>query len=177
MGADILIDLVRRYLPQIIGAIVIIGAYFYWHHHVYSQGYDAAMVEVVKRDEQARADAEAVFEKRIKENKAESDEINNRLMGAIESYAVHINNITRDYNNSQSKRMYVTTKAESCRSVGRSTGSNNTESANRESEGIQRSELSDGMAESIRLRAKETQELNAACQEIVKLIESAGMVK
>ena len=113
MGVSLLIALAKRYLPFIIGGLLLGGTLWYLHHKIYESGRDAERAEWVKRD----AETERKSQELMKLKKHEADMINQqnqeRANNAIQTYANHYDEL-RAAANRIPERVYVTTKASSC---------------------------------------------------------------
>ncbi len=113
MGASLLIALAKRYLPFIIGGLLLGGTLWYMHHKIYESGRDDERSEWVKRD----AETERKSQELLKLKKHEADMINQqnreRANNAIKTYASHYDEL-RAAASRIPERVYVTTKASSC---------------------------------------------------------------
>ena len=80
-------------------AIIVIGAYFSWEHHIKSIQREIDRAEVAKRDaDTARQSAELMATEKAKVEKS-NNELNERLHNAITIYADHTRNLNDDVAN------------------------------------------------------------------------------
>ena len=126
MGVSLLIALAKRYLPFIIGGLLLGGTLWYLHHKIYESGREDERAEWVKRD----AVTERKSQELMKLKKHEADMINQqnqeRANNAIQTYATHYDEL-RAAASRIPERVYVTTKASSCSNTVPGTGSNRSE--------------------------------------------------
>jgi len=110
MGASILIALAKRYLPFIIGGLLLGGTLWYIHHKIYESGRDDERAEWVKRD----AETDRKSQELLKLKKHEADMINQqnqeRANNAIQTYANHYDEL-RAAANRIPERVFIATKA------------------------------------------------------------------
>lgn len=165
----------KRYLPQIVGALVILLALWYLHHTIYESGYEDGlseeraewMKEKVKTDEEARQ----VLEKHKLAYVAELSRQKSNLIGAFNESEKLRNNLERDIAESRNHRMFVNTKnAEGCSSQGKAKTTDSS-GADRAREEIQRSELDRETEQNIRRDYSEVAEGANACKLLLELVE------
>ena len=110
---ELALALGRRYLPFIIGGLLLGATLWYIHHKIYESGRDAERAEWVKRD----AETERKSQELMKLKKHEADMINQqnqeRANNAIQTYANHYDEL-RAAASRIPERVYVTTKTSSC---------------------------------------------------------------
>ena len=120
---ELALALGRRYLPFIIGGLLLGATLWYIHHKIYESGRDAERAEWVKRD----AETERKSQELMKLKKHEADMINQqnqeRANNAIQTYASHYDEL-RSAASRIPERVYITTKASSCSNTVPGTGSN-----------------------------------------------------
>jgi len=110
---ELALALGRRYLPFILGGLLLGATLWYMHHKIYESGRQDERAEWVKRD--------AVTERKSRElmklKKHEADMINQqnqeRANNAIKTYADHYDEL-RAAAGRVPERVYVTTKTSSC---------------------------------------------------------------
>lgn len=123
---ELALALGRRYLPYIIGSVLLVGTLWYMHHKIYESGREDERAEWVKRD----AVTERKSQELMKLKKHEADMINQqnqeRANNAIQTYATHYDEL-RAAASRIPERVYVTTKASSCSNTVPGTGSNRSE--------------------------------------------------
>lgn len=113
MPIGLIIDLIKKYLPQIIGVAAALIALAYIHHKIDQGGYDRAVAQYEKRDaETVRKGAEL-----LKLKNHEADLINKqnaeRAYNAAKTYNDHYKTILAE-RDSTPKRVYIRTKEPSC---------------------------------------------------------------
>ena len=126
MGVSLLIALAKRYLPFIIGGLLLGGTLWYLHHKIYESGREDERAEWVKRD----AVTERKSQELMKLKKHEADMINQqnqeRANNAIQTYASHYDEL-RAAASRIPERVFIATKASSCSNTVPGTGSNRSE--------------------------------------------------
>jgi len=123
---ELALALGRRYLPYIIGSVLLGGTLWYMHHKIYESGRQDERAEWVKRD--------AVTERKSQEllvtMKHEADMINQqnqeRANNAIKTYANHYDEL-RSAANRIPERVYITTKTNTCSNAMPGTSSDRSE--------------------------------------------------
>jgi len=107
---NIAIILAKRYLPHIIGGLLLVATLWYMHHKIYESGRDDERAEWVKRD----AETERKSIELLKLKKHEADQINQhnqeRANNAIKIYADHYDEL-RSAADRIPERVFITTKA------------------------------------------------------------------
>lgn len=105
------IDLFKRFLPQIIGALVIMGALAYAHHKIDQGGYNRAVTEYEKRDAETQRQSEELL--KLKQHEADiANQLNReRTTNAIKIYAQHYDDLR---NNPVVERVFIRTKTANC---------------------------------------------------------------
>lgn len=110
---ELALALGRRYLPFILGGLLLGGTLWYMHHKIYESGRDAERAEWVKRD----AETERKSQELMKLKKHEADMINQqnqeRANNAIQTYANHYDEL-RAAASRIPERVFITTKTGSC---------------------------------------------------------------
>jgi len=114
MGIDLIIALARKYLPQIIGAIVVIALYFYWHHEVYQSGVDDTVAKYEKRDSETAEKSAKLLAKRKAEVEAKMKIKDQNFTGAVIHYAQTIEDLNNRLVAANSRSLRINTKATSC---------------------------------------------------------------
>lgn len=111
---NIAIILAKRYLPHIIGGLLLVATLWYMHHAIYQNGREDERAEWVKRD----AETERKSIELMKLKKHEADQINQhnqeRANNAIKIYADHYDEL-RAAADRIPERVFITTKT-SCNS-------------------------------------------------------------
>lgn len=98
MGA-IALGLLKRFLPQILLAVVLIVGYFSWKHHIETVQREKDRAEVALRDaDTARQSAELMAAEKSKVEKLNNEQ-NERLQNAITIYADRASNLNDDVAN------------------------------------------------------------------------------
>lgn len=107
---ELALALWRRYLPYIIGGVLLIGTLWYMHHKIYQSGRSDERAEWVKRD----AETERKSLELMKLKKHEADQINQqnqeRANNAIQTYATHYDEL-RAAASRIPERVFITAKA------------------------------------------------------------------
>lgn len=109
--AGLLLELVKKVLPYLLGALFVAGLYFYWHHKVYDNGYQDAVAEYEKRDADTAKQSEELLEKAKQEVDQASKQTQERLTNAAKIYAKHYDDLR---NTPVIERVFIRTKAASC---------------------------------------------------------------
>lgn len=172
---EIVWALAKRYLPQIVGALVILLALWYLHHTIYESGYEDGrseeraewMKEKVKTDEEARQ----VLEKHKLAYEAELSRQKSNLIGAFNESEKLRNNLDRDIADSRNHRMFVNTKnAESCSNPGKAKATSSG-GIGGTGEKVYRSELDRETEQNIRRDYSEVAAGANACKVLLELVE------
>lgn len=150
------ITLLKRYLPQILGAIFIIGLYFYWHNHVYDNGYQSAMKKYELRDIETERKSSEFLKLKQHEVNLVNKQTQERLTNATKIYAKHYDDLRR---NSAIERMLIRTKTTSC---GGDTLPGTSKSGQGSKEGTERTSQAE-------LPAENLQELNSVIEDIERM--------
>ena len=123
---ELALALGRRYLPFIIGGLLLGATLWYIHHKIYESGRDAERAEWVKRD----AETERKSQELMKLKKHEADMINQqnqeRANNAIQTYANHYDEL-RAAASRIPERVFIATKTSCNSNTLPGTGSNRSE--------------------------------------------------
>lgn len=106
MGS-IALALIKRYLPQVIISIALIGGHFAWKHHIEAVQHEKDMVAIERSSKE-------LLQRKMVEVKIENDALHERKDNAIQIYAKRSADIERDAGNLV-KRMQNSTG--SCRNA------------------------------------------------------------
>ena len=91
MGS-IALALIKRYLPQIIISIALIGGYFSWKHHIEAVQHEKDMADIERSSKE-------LLQRKMVEVKIENDALHERKDNAIQIYAKRSADIERDAGN------------------------------------------------------------------------------
>jgi len=77
MGVTILIELLKKYAPIIIGGLVVVLVLAYLHHSIYQKGFNDAKTQYETRDTKATAEVLGILaeSKRINDNQFDKDKL------------------------------------------------------------------------------------------------------
>ena len=104
---EIAFALIKRYLPQIIISIALIGGYFSWKHHIEAVQHEKDMADIERSSKE-------LLQRKMVEVKIENDALHERKDNAIQIYAKRSADVERDAGNLV-KRM--SKRAGSCRNT------------------------------------------------------------
>ena len=126
MGVSLLIALAKRYLPFIIGGLLLGGTLWYLHHKIYESGREDERAEWVKRDAVTERKSQELM--KLKKHEADLKDKQNveRANNAIQTYASHYDEL-RAAASRIPERVYITTKASSCSNTVPGTSSDRSE--------------------------------------------------
>ncbi len=113
MPIGLIVSLIKKYLPQIIGVAAALIALAYIHHKIDQGGYDRAVAKYEKRDaETARKGAELL---KLKQHEADliNKQNSERAYNAAKTYNDHYKTILAERDASP-KRVFIRTKEPSC---------------------------------------------------------------
>ena len=173
---SMLISLVLRYLPQILGAIAIIGLYFWWRGEIITETENRINAEWIARDAETQKKTNELVAKKNKEIEEVKKHQSEVYIGAIESYAEHIQNLNTELAANRDKRLFISTKANSCGNT-LSTTASGAKDANRGDEEIYRAELEPEITATIRANAAEVERGKLACAELLKIVTESMEIK
>lgn len=111
---ELALALGRRYLPYIIGSVLLVGTLWYMHHKIYESGRQDERAEWVKEAAKLKIKSDDL----IKRKKREADMINQqnqeRANNAIQTYANHYDEL-RAAASRIPERVFISTKTNTCR--------------------------------------------------------------
>ncbi len=107
----IAIEILKKYLPFILGALFLIGVYFYWQNKIYDKGYDAAVAEYEKRDLDTARKSEELLKRAQHEADEKNKQTQERLTNAAKIYAKHYDDLR---STPVIERVFIRTKAAGC---------------------------------------------------------------
>ncbi len=84
--------LIKRYLPQIIISIALIGGYFSWKHHIEAVQHEKDMADIERSSKE-------LLQRKMVEVKIENDALHERKDNAIQIYAKRSADVERDAGN------------------------------------------------------------------------------
>ena len=89
---EIAFALIKRYLPQIIISIALIGGYFSWKHHIEAVQHEKDMADIERSSKE-------LLQRKMVEVKIENDALHERKDNAIQIHAKRSADIERDAGN------------------------------------------------------------------------------
>lgn len=177
MGATILLDLAKKFLPQIIIAVILIAGYFYWRHDIYEEGVkheqaecNADKAEVAKESTELKLTKDhEVWDAKLKDSE--------RYLAAIGIYSQVINGLNDELDQHRNDGLLVRTKRPACDSNAMPRKTNDTEADSRGRGEIYATELEPEAAATIRDNANEVAIGAAACGQLLEAIKREFEVK
>lgn len=168
MALDILLALLKRYLPYIIGGVLLGAALWYLHHKIYESGREDERAEWVKRD----AETERKTQELLKLKKHEADVINQqnqeRANNAIETYAKHYIDL-RTAASRIPERVYITAKT-SCGSNSMPGTSSNRSEATGGIGGTGKAELPDANIRELNKTISMIENMQLKCERLLNTV-------
>lgn len=123
---ELALALGRRYLPYIIGSVLLVGTLWYMHHKIYESGREDERDKWKARDAETSRQSEEIVKLKQHEANMINQQNQERANNAIQTYANHYDEL-RAAASRIPERVYVTTKASSCSNTVPGTGSNRSE--------------------------------------------------
>ena len=165
------IGLILRVLPYVIIIAAIVVGYFYWYDRGYDKGYTDATIVYEERNSKLLIQTSELVAKTRELNAALLERQRNKYMGAIESYAKHIEDINNTAIADAGKRLYVTTKTANTCSNTLPTRKDNTIGSDPRSGGVYQTELAEEITRTIRANAREVAIGAASCQKLLDIVK------
>jgi len=161
--------LVKRYLPFILGGLLLGGTLWYIHHKIYESGREDERTEWVKRD----AETERKSQELLKLKKHEADVINQqnqeRANNAIKTYAYHYDEL-RAAADRIPERVFITTKTNTCSDTMPGTGSDRSK-AKSGIGGTGKSELPTANIRSLNEVIARIEEMQLKCERLLNTVQ------
>lgn len=167
----IIIELAKRYLPQIIGVLLIISAMWYVKHAIYESGREDERAIWQAAELKIRHEADALMAKRVAEYEDELERQKSNLIGAFnESEKLRIN-LERDAAESAKHRMHVNTRTPACSGNTQQTKATDSSGIGGTGEKVYRAELDRETEQNIRRDYAEVAAGANACKVLLELVE------
>lgn len=175
MGIELILALVKKYLPQLLLGIALIIGIWYLYHSIYQSGYGDGQSkeraewteDKLKTDEESRQ----ILEKNKLAYEVELAKQKSNLIGVFNESEKLRKNLQLDLDNSNSKRMFVGTKSPaSCGDAGK-TKTADTGRTSGESGEIYKQELDRGTEQAVRNKFREIEEGKNACKLLMDLVK------
>lgn len=106
-----IIEFAIKYGVKIIAALVLIAAYWFWHHHVYQSGYKEAVGLYEARDAKDAVKAANILAAAEKSVKDKAKENNNILIGVLTHNDEQIKNLVTERDAALARSLRINTKA------------------------------------------------------------------
>lgn len=109
--AGLLLELAKKVLPYLLGALFVTGVLIYTHHQIYTEGYNDAVAKYEKRDDDTAKQSEELLKRTQNEAYAKNKQTQERLTNAAKIYAKHYDDLR---NTPVIERVFIRTKAANC---------------------------------------------------------------
>lgn len=177
MGMTILLDLAKKFLPQIIIAVILVAGYFYWRHDIYEQGVEHEQAEC--NADKAEVSRESTELKLTKEHEVWDAKLEDseRYLAAIGIYSQVINGLNDELDQHRADGLRVLAKRPACSGNTMPRKADNTKKDSGSSGAIYAAELEPETARTIRDNATEVAIGAAACKELLDEVKVHFEVK
>lgn len=165
---------------KLVGVLVLLlalaGAYFYWHHQVYTTGYDVAVEEYRSREVADTKKEAKLIADNAREIKNLKEQFRNSYIDMVTEYAKENKDLSANLADANQRlRVNVSTSKICGKGVPSSAGvpQNNL----RRSEDIQQVELEPETDRAIRANAREVERAAIGVREVLKFLDQHAIVK